>query len=72
MEVMSLVYMGLAGSQLDNNLLIDEIGTKTIELIDRGADLELWEDSEEEDLEERKRVLNEFKQKLINYKLNIR
>jgi hypothetical protein len=69
---MSLVYMGLAGSQLYNNLLIDEIGTKTIELIDRGADLELWEDSEEEDLEERKRVLNEFKQKLINYKLNIR
>ncbi|SEO40894.1 MarR family transcriptional regulator [Paenibacillus sp. OV219] len=67
-EVMSLVYIGLAGAQLEKNHLLNEIRVKTIELIEKGADLSLWEDSEEEDLKERKLVLSEFKQKLLNSK----
>lgn len=66
MEVMSLVYTGLFGSQMENKLLLEAIRNKTIELIERGADLAHWEDSKEADLEDRKRVLNEFKQHLIN------
>ncbi|HDR5139346.1 TPA: MarR family transcriptional regulator, partial [Bacillus anthracis] len=31
-----------------------------------GADLELWEEADTEDYEERKRVLDEFKQQFIN------
>ncbi|WP_201007499.1 MarR family transcriptional regulator [Paenibacillus glycanilyticus] len=55
LEVMTLVYLGLAGAQLK----------KTITLIDSGAELALWEDSNKEDLEERKKVLAAFKQKLL-------
>ena len=51
---------------MEKDLLQEEVRVKTIELIDRGADLELWvEDGEDEDFEERKKVLNEFKAKLI-------
>ncbi|MED4784687.1 MarR family transcriptional regulator [Brevibacillus choshinensis] len=65
LEVMSLVYIGLAATQLENNCLQEEVRKQTIELIERGADLELWEEAEE-DYVERKKVLNEFKQKLIS------
>lgn len=68
LEVMSLVYIGLAGAQLEQHSLLDEVRVKTINLIERGADLELWEEGSVEDFEVRKRVLNEFKQKLINFK----
>jgi hypothetical protein len=66
LEVISLVFIGLAAAQLEKNVLQEEVKKKAIELIDRGADLELWEDADPSDYEERKKVLNEFKQKLLN------
>lgn len=67
LEVMSLVYIGLSAIQLDKKCLQEQVRKNAIELIDRGADLELWEE-DEDDYEERKRVLSEFKQKLLNVK----
>ncbi|MFX3623228.1 MAG: DUF4259 domain-containing protein [Ectobacillus sp.] len=66
LEVVSWVYTGLAAAQLEKGLLQEEVRVKAIELIDRGADLELWaENGEDEDFQERKTVLNELKAKLI-------
>ncbi|HDX9623473.1 MarR family transcriptional regulator [Bacillus sp. HNR-4] len=66
LEEISLVYIGLAAIQLEKGCLQEEVRNKAIELIERGADLELWEEADTEDYEERKRVLDEFKQQLIN------
>lgn len=66
LEVLSLVYIGLSAIQLEKNCLQEHLRKSTIELIERGADLELWEESaEKEDYEERKKVLNNFKEKLL-------
>lgn len=35
--------------------------------IERGADLELWEEADTKDYEKRKEVLGEFKEKLITF-----
>ncbi|MCP8968292.1 DUF4259 domain-containing protein [Ectobacillus ponti] len=67
LEVVSWVYTGLAAAQLEKNLLQEEVRVKALELIDKGADLELWaEGGEDEDFEERKKILNELKSKLIH------
>ncbi|GAB6419396.1 hypothetical protein bcgnr5390_51720 [Bacillus luti] len=66
LEVMSLVYIGLAAIQLEKGCLQEEVRSNAIALIDRGADLELWEEAGKEEYDERKKVLDEFKQKLIN------
>ncbi|EJR54038.1 hypothetical protein IIO_05874 [Bacillus cereus VD115] len=66
LEVMSLVYIGLAAIQLEKGCLQNEIRNNAIALIERGADLELWEEADAEDYEERKKVLNTLKQQLIN------
>lgn len=66
LEVMSLVYIGLAAIQLEKGCLQEEVRSNTIALIERGADLELWEEAGEEEYEERKKVLDEFKQRLSN------
>ncbi|EDZ54660.1 MarR family transcriptional regulator [Bacillus thuringiensis] len=66
LEVMSLVYIGLAAIQLEKGCLQEEVRNNAIALIERGADLELWEEADEEDYEERKKVLDKFKQQLIN------
>ncbi|MGG1339976.1 MarR family transcriptional regulator [Bacillus thuringiensis] len=66
LEVMSLVYIGLAAIQLEKGCLQDEVRNNAIALIERGADLELWEEADAEDYEERKKVLNTLKQQLIN------
>ncbi|KAA0764547.1 DUF4259 domain-containing protein [Bacillus sp. SH5-2] len=66
LEVMSLVYIGLAAIQLEKGCLQEEVRSNAIALIERGADLELWEEAGEEEYEERKKVLDEFKQQLIN------
>ncbi|HDX9611480.1 TPA: DUF4259 domain-containing protein [Bacillus toyonensis] len=66
LEVLSLVYIGLAAIQLEKGCLQDEVRNNAIALIERGADLELWEEADEEDYEERKKVLDTLKQQLIN------
>ncbi|GAB6563995.1 MarR family transcriptional regulator [Bacillus mobilis] len=65
LEVMSLVYIGLAAIQLEKGYLQEKVRSNAIALIERGADLELWEEADVEDYEERKKVLDEFKQQLI-------
>ncbi|MGG3801639.1 DUF4259 domain-containing protein [Metabacillus fastidiosus] len=66
LEVISWVFTGLAAAQLERNILQEEVRLKTIEVIDEGADLELWaEDGENEGVEERKAVLDELRSKLI-------
>ncbi|MEC2076889.1 DUF4259 domain-containing protein [Metabacillus fastidiosus] len=66
LDVVSWVFTGLAAAQLERNILQEEVRVKAIELIDEGADLELWaEDGENEDVEERKAILDELRSKLI-------
>ncbi|PEC66972.1 DUF4259 domain-containing protein [Bacillus toyonensis] len=48
LEVMSLVYIGLAAIQLEKGCLQDEVRNNAIALIERGADLELWEEADAE------------------------
>ncbi|MDN7244703.1 DUF4259 domain-containing protein [Planococcus shenhongbingii] len=64
-EVMSLVYIGLAAVQLENNCLVEDVRHLAIQSIDRGADLELWEEADEDDYLARKKELEELKQKLL-------
>lgn len=71
LEVISLVFIGLAGVQLELNCLQEQVRTNTIDLIDLGADLELWVDANQEDFEERIGVLSEFKQKLLNSETSV-
>jgi len=66
---MSLVYIGLAAIQLERKCLQEQVCNNAICLIERGADIELWEEADQKSYEERKRVLNGFKQKLLNYML---
>lgn len=67
-EVMSLVFIGLSVIQMEKNCLQSHVHQNAITLIERGADLELWKESDEKDFMERKKVLSELKQKLVNYK----
>jgi hypothetical protein len=66
LEVLSLVYIALAAIQIEKDCLQEQIRKRTVELIDKGADLELWEEADEKNFENRKKVLSEFKQKLLN------
>ena len=67
LEVMSLVLIGLAAIQMEKNCLQEEVRNNAITLIERGADLELWEEADEEDFKERRKILSEFQKKLMNY-----
>ncbi|WP_066174657.1 DUF4259 domain-containing protein [Bacillus marinisedimentorum] len=68
LEVMSIVYISLAAVQLEKNELQEEVRKTAIELIDRGADLELWEEADGEDYEERQKVLEDFNERLLSLK----
>ena len=46
LEEMSLVYIDLAAIQLEKGCLQEEVRNKAIALIERGADLELWEEAD--------------------------
>ena len=46
LEEISLVYIGLAAIQLEKGCLQEEVRNKAIALIERGADLELWEEAD--------------------------
>jgi hypothetical protein len=71
LEEISLVFIGLAAIQLEKNCLQEQVRTNAIELIKLGADLELWEEAEQEEFEERINVLTEFKQKLLNHEMKL-
>lgn len=66
-EVMSLVFIGLSAIQMEKSCLQEEVRNHALNLIERGADLELWEDADEGDFNERKKVLSELKQQLMDY-----
>ncbi len=55
---MSLVFIGLAAIQLEKDCLQEEVRSHAIILIEQGSD--------EEDYEERKKVLIALKRQLIN------
>ncbi|MEW5548982.1 MarR family transcriptional regulator [Peribacillus frigoritolerans] len=67
LEVMSLVYIGLSAIQMKKKCLQEQVRKTAIDLIEHGADLELWEEADTKDYEKRKEVLGEFKEKLINF-----
>jgi hypothetical protein len=60
----ALIYIALAQLQLRHQSLQQSIRIKTIELIDKGADLPFWEETDRTDYLERKQVLEQLKQKL--------
>lgn len=60
----SILYISLAALQMRHKALTIAVKKKAIMLIDKGADLELWEDGDKESYEERKEFLHDFKRKL--------
>lgn len=64
--ILSLMYIGLAAVQLEIGCLQDNVRKCALEIIDRGADLELWKEVDEDHYVERKQVLDELKQKLLD------
>lgn len=60
----SILYISLAALQMRHKALTIAVKKKAISLIDKGADLELWEDGDQESYEERKEFLLDFKKKL--------
>jgi nanoRNase/pAp phosphatase (c-di-AMP/oligoRNAs hydrolase) len=66
LDVLSSMYIGLAAVQLEIGCLQDDVRKCALEFIDRGADLELWREADEAGYRERKQVLEELKQKLLD------
>jgi hypothetical protein len=60
----SILYISLAALQMRHKALTIKIKKKAIELIEKGADLELWEDGDQENYDERKKFVDDFKEKL--------
>lgn len=67
-EVMSLVYIGLSAIQMEKNCLQEHVRKTAIELIDSGADQGMWKEADEDDFEERKKIISELKQKLSEFR----
>jgi hypothetical protein len=67
-ELISLVYIGLAAIQLEKNCLQEDVRKMAIEMIESGSDLVLWEEGNKEEYDERKQVLNNLKEELLNSK----
>ncbi|WHX98092.1 MarR family transcriptional regulator [Neobacillus sp. DY30] len=67
----SILYISLAGLQMRHRVLTASIKKKAIDLIEKGADLTLWEEGDDESYQERKKILDEFKNKLINTKSSL-
>lgn len=59
------VYLALASLQMKHGELQADIKEAALEIIESGKGLEIWEESGEEELKERKNVLNELKIKLL-------
>jgi hypothetical protein len=60
----SILYISLVALQLRHKALTIGIKKRAIELIEKGADLELWEDGDKKSYEERKKFLMEFKERV--------
>lgn len=58
------VYLALALIQMEHGELQANIKKVALEIIESGKGLEIWEESGEDELEERKKILNELKIKL--------
>lgn len=63
----STVYLALASLQMEHGELEEEIKSKALDIIDSGKGLEIWKESGESELEERKKVLNELKTKILKF-----
>lgn len=62
-------YYSLADYMWRKGILIDEVRDKAIAMIDSGFGLEIWEESGEKTLQERKKVLAAFRAKLLSSQL---
>jgi hypothetical protein len=62
----SVFWLAIATLQEKYGILMPEVRDKTIKIIDSGVDLELWEDSDKRDFENRKKVLEDVKTKLLS------
>jgi hypothetical protein len=67
----SILFISLAGLQMRHRALTSSVKKKAIQLIEKGADLALWEEGDDESYQERKKVLEEFKNKLNNTKSSL-
>ncbi|WP_223593759.1 MarR family transcriptional regulator [Neobacillus bataviensis] len=67
----SILFISLAGLQMRHRVLTASVKKKAIQLIEKGADLALWEEGDDESYQERKKVLEEFKIKLKNTKSSL-
>ncbi len=61
----SILFIALAALQMRYRALNSYVKKRAIQLIDKGADLSLWEEGDDEDYQDRKKVLEKFKSKLI-------
>lgn len=59
-------YYSLADFMWKHGILTDEVRNKTVEMIDSGTGLDLWEESGTKTLDKRKKVLAEFRDKLLS------
>lgn len=67
----SILFISLAGLQMRHRALTASVKKKAIQLIENGADLALWEEGDDESYQERKKVLEEFNNKLKNTKSSL-
>jgi hypothetical protein len=67
----SILFISLAGLQMRHKSLTASVKKKALQLIEKGADLSLWEDVDDENYEERKKVLEKFRDKLKNTKSSL-
>jgi len=59
-------YYSLADYMWKHGILTDEVRDRAVEMINSGLGLELWEEAGAKTLEKRKRVLAEFREKLLS------
>ena len=60
-----VLYLALAALQLEQGQLEESIKNKALAVIEEGKGLERWEEVGVEEVNERKKVLEEFKRKLL-------
>lgn len=63
-----IIYLTLASLQMDKGELQKNIKEAALDIIENGKGLEVWEESGEDELENRKNVLNQLKLKLQSIK----